>query len=144
MRLLLFGGPDHLSVPAEIGALALRVGAGLGLALGHGINKMPPSDGFITGVGEMGFPLPTLFAWMAGLAEFAGGLLVVLGLLTRPAALFATCTMATAFFIRHANDPFGDKELAMLYGLVMLMFCFAGAGRFSIDRMLRPGGQRAL
>jgi len=46
-----------------------------------------PQPWFINDVAKMGFPLPTFFAWCAVLAEFFGGILLMLGLMTRPAAL---------------------------------------------------------
>jgi len=136
---LFIGGQSHLSWPAEFGLLALRLGAGLGLSLAHGINKLPPSDQFIEGVEAMGLPLPIVGAWAAALAEFLGGILVAIGLLTRPAAFFALATMCVAFFVVHGGDPFSDRELAMLYGLPMLAFCLAGSGRLSVDRLIRGG-----
>ena len=120
----------------DAGLLALRVIAGLSLAFGHGIGKMPPSERFIAGVTEMGFPLPVLFAWAAGLSEFVGGILLAVGLLTRPAALFIFITMSVAFFIRHAGDAFGERELPMMFGAAALLFVLAGAGRFSLDAVL--------
>jgi putative oxidoreductase len=41
----------------------------------------------------MGLPAPELFSWLAGLTEFGGGLLLTLGSLTRPTALFIAATM---------------------------------------------------
>ena len=137
-RRWLFGGSVRSSWLADVGLTALRVGAGLAMALAHGYGKMPPSDRFISGVESMGFPQPELFAWAAALSEFLGGLLLAVGLATRPAALFILGTMGVGFFISHGNDPFRDRELAFLYGLVMVAFLFSGAGRFSIDRLLRP------
>lgn len=137
MRLLLFGGQDHLSPAAEVGLLIPRLAFGLGLALAHGFGKLPPSEGFIGGVEGMGFPLPTVFAWAAGLSEFAGALLVAVGLFTRPAALFAAGTMAVAFFVAHSGDPFSDREMSMLYGTFMLGFCLTGSGKLSMDGLIR-------
>ena len=121
----------------DLGAAVLRVFVGLSLALAHGWGKMPPSDKFIEGVGDMGFPLPTVFAWSASLSELVGGVLLALGLLTWPAAFFVFVTMAVAAFVVHGNDPFQTRELALLYGAVALMFLFTGAGRFSVDRLIR-------
>src|ERR671918_92393 len=73
---------------ADAGLLLLRVFTGLSLAIAHGWDKVPPSARFITRVGEMGLPAPELFAWLAALAEFGGGLLLAAGLFTRPVALF--------------------------------------------------------
>jgi putative oxidoreductase len=137
LRRFLFGGDGGASRLADLGLLLLRVLAGLGLALGHGRGKLPPTDGFVGRVADLGFPVPELFAWGAGLAEFAGGLLVVLGLLTRPAALAASVVMATAFFGAHAGSAFtGGAEAAFLYGAVMLALLLTGAGRFSLDAAL--------
>ena len=133
----LSGPPAGVNAPlTDAGLLVLRVFAGLALALGHGLGKLPPSPGFIEGVGQMGFPLPALFAWAAAIAEFVGGLLLAAGLLTRPASLLIFFTMATAAFIRHAPDPFSGKEKALLFLFVALLFLLAGAGRYSLDALL--------
>ena len=120
----------------DAGLLVLRLFAGPALALAHGINKLPPSERFLAGVVEMGFPMPEVFAWAAGLAEFAGGLLLAIGLFTRPAAFFILVTMFVAAFVRQAGDPFTEREAAMLHGCVALLYLIAGPGRFSLDATL--------
>ena len=132
----LFGGPNNAAA-TDAGLLILRAFAGISLALAHGYGKLPPSDGFIQGVGELGYPMPIVFAWAAALAEFAGGLLLALGLFTRPSALLIAITMATAGFLAHGEDPFGVKELAFLYLAIAVLYVLAGAGRYSIDALLR-------
>jgi putative oxidoreductase len=121
------------------GAALIRVAFGATLALAHGMGKLPPAEGFVAAVGALGFPLPGVFAWAAGLAEFAGGLLLAVGLLTRPAAAFVAFTMGVAFFGQHAGDPFGAREMALLYGVVALGFLIGGSGPFGLDALL---GQR--
>lgn len=121
----------------DSGLLVLRLVFGLALAFAHGMHKLPPSERFITGVGEMGFPAPVFFAWCASLAEAAGGLFLALGLLTRPAAFFVLFTMGVAFFLRHAGDPFDKQELSLLYGTAALCLLLAGPGRFSLDQALK-------
>ena len=106
------------------------------------MGKLPPSDGFIEGTATMGFPLPVVFAWAAALSEFAGGLLVAVGLATRPAAFFAAFTMATAFFVRHGGDAFGDREKPYLFLVVFVALVLAGAGRYSVDGWIRQRGVR--
>lgn len=83
----------------------------------HGYGKVfrGKMDRFAEGVAAMGFPLLGFFAWSAGLSEFLGGLLIVIGLGTRPSALFVFITMGVAAFIRHGADPFSRKELALAY-----------------------------
>lgn len=129
-----FGGGGGAT---DLGLLLVRVFFGLAMAFGHGLGKLPPSERFVSGVLEMGFPAPLFFAWAAGLAEFAGGLLLAAGLLTRPSALFIAVTMAVAGFVRHAPDPFKAKELAFAYLFLALLFLLAGSGRFGLDALLR-------
>jgi uncharacterized membrane protein YphA (DoxX/SURF4 family) len=47
--------------------------------------------------------------------------------------------MAVAVVIRHAGDPFGNRELALLYGVIALLFLLAGPGRYSVDERGRHG-----
>lgn len=120
----------------DLGLLLLRVGVGLTMALAHGLGKLPPSAEFVAGTADLGFPLPVVFAWAAALSEFAGALLVALGLATRPAALLVVATMAVAFFVAHASDPFGDREPAFVFGVVFGAVALLGAGRYSLDAAL--------
>jgi putative oxidoreductase len=133
---LLFGSSISGSLFSQLGFAALRVVAGLSIAFGHGIGKIPPPAGFVKMVAALHFPMPELFAWGAGMSEFIGGLLLAAGLMTRPAAATIAITMAIAVFGQHATDPFKVRELAMLYGAICLCFAFTGAGRFGLDRIV--------
>jgi putative oxidoreductase len=135
LQRFLFAGDGATSVTTDLGLLALRVLSGLGLALGHGLGKLPPSDRFVARVAGFGFPMPETFAWCAGLAEFGGGLLVVVGLLTRPAATVILVVMASAFFLAHGGD-FGEGEKAYVYAAAMLTLALSGPGRFGLDAMI--------
>jgi putative oxidoreductase len=137
---LLFSPPTAGSRGTDLGLLFLRVIGGLALALGHGLGKLPPSEGFTGRVGDMGFPAPELFAWLATTAEFGGGLLLALGLLTRPAALLVCGQMVVVALLAHAGDPFGDREKAVLIGAIALMCLLAGSGRYSLDALFRRRG----
>lgn len=137
MKRILFSITPESGPLAELSVTALRVFAGLAMAFGHGIGKLPPSQGLIDGAGAMGFPMPVVFAWAAALSEFLGGIFLALGFCTRLSALMIAFTMAVAGFVRHAPDPFKAKELAFLYLVVMLVFVFRGAGRISVDRFIR-------
>lgn len=138
LRTFLFGSGET-SQATDIGLLILRLGLGLTMAFAHGLGKIPPSEGFVQGaVAGMGLPAPELFAWLAALSEFLGGLLVAVGLLTRPAALAVAGTMAVAFFVTHGGALTGENsgELAFVYLVGMLALAFAGAGSYALDRML--------
>jgi len=137
MRELLFGYVKMNSMVGDVGLLGLRVFAGLSIMYAHGLQKFPPSARFIEGTAEMGFPIPVLFAWAAALSEVVGGVLLALGLATRPAAFFIMCTVGTAAFVRHAADPYRMKELPLLFLATAFMFLCVGAGRFALDRLVK-------
>ena len=146
---ILTSGPGGATPIADFGLMLARVATGGIMAYAHGRGKVWNEEGFgppgylIKGVTEMGFPVPTAFAWAAALTEFLGGILLALGLFTRPAALALTFNMAVAAFVAHAKDPWfstgsgAAKEPALMFLIPFAMFLFTGAGRFSIDALLR-------
>jgi putative oxidoreductase len=79
---------------------------------------------------------------IGGVIELVGGILIALGLFTRPAALIASGTMAVAYFQFHWKLAMTDwrflpmvnqGEPAVLYCFIFLVFAVIGAGRYSID-----------
>lgn len=136
---LLPGSRSHRLLLTDVGLLVLRLFVGLAMAFAHGLAKFSElSTGvFQEQVAALGFPLPGFFAWAAALSEFVGGLLLAAGLLTRSAAFFLLCTMLVAAFIESAGTAFGERELALLFGAVAMLFLLAGGGRFSLDTLLR-------
>lgn len=135
---------DWKELSRGLGLLWLRLLMGAGIAM-HGYGKVfgGRMEGFAEGVAKMGFPFPDFFAWAAALSEFAGGILVALGLGTRLAALMVFATMAVAVFIRHAPDPFRVKELALAYWTMAGALALTGAGPFSIDYYIWPKKDRS-
>lgn len=114
---------------------ALRIVAGFMFAC-HGAQKLL---GWFDSPGQ-----PSAFSqmWFGGIIELVGGLLICLGLFTRPAALIASGTMAVAYFQFNWRFVFaGSKfvpimnggELAVLYCFVFLVFAVAGGGAYSLD-----------
>ncbi len=87
-------------------------------------------------------PRPTVLMSLsgaAGLLETFGGLLMLLGLFTRPVAFVLSGLMAFAYFLRHAPRGgwpiLNGGELAALYCVLWLFFVAAGPGRWSIDAL---------
>lgn len=74
----------------------------------------------------------------AGIIELVGGLLMLLGLFTRPVAFILSGQMAVAYFMAHASKALlpilNNGELAALYCFVFLFFAAAGPGAFALDR----------
>ena len=153
LKNLIFGGSGSASRAGDVGLLLLRL-VGLMMAMGHGMSKLigegrfGPPEQFVAGVEKLGFPAPTAFAWAAALAEFVGGILIAIGLLTRPAALALAFNMAVAAFLQHGGDPLfmggggAAKEPAVLYLLPFAALALTGAGRYSIDRFIAAGRRR--
>lgn len=81
---------------------------------------------------------------LGGIIELAGGLMIALGFLTRPAAFIASGFMAVAYFMAHApNSPFpivNKGELAVVYCFVFLYIFFRGGGALSLDGMIWKSG----
>ena len=137
LKQILFGGESGLSFIGNAGIALLRIFAGASLSLAHGFGKVPVSEKFIENTANLGFPLPTFFAWAAALSEFAGGAFLALGLFTRLSGLLIAVTMSVAAFGVHLNDPFGKKELALFYMFTGLCFLLKGAGDWSLDAYFR-------
>ncbi len=92
--------------------------------------------------------LPSLFSLMgvAGVLEVFGGLLLLVGLFTRPVAFLLSGEMAVAYFTAHAPQGFwpilNRGEVAVLYCFLFLYLAVAGGGAWSVDRF-RTGVQKA-
>lgn len=112
----------------------LRIMAGL-LFLEHGTAKFFGFPPFMETV-----PLFSLYG-AAGAIELVGGILLILGLFTRPAAFIMSGEMAFAYFMAHAPSSFfpilNQGEAAILYCFVFLYLTFAGAGPWSLDATMR-------
>jgi putative oxidoreductase len=92
--------------------------------------------------GFLGGQKPPLFSLLgvAGLLEFLGGLLLLLGLFTSLVAFILSGEMAVAYFYAHFPQGFwplqNRGELAVLYCFIFLYLAAAGAGPWSLDRLL--------
>lgn len=78
---------------------------------------------------------------LAGVLEFFGGMLLLLGLFTRPVAFIVSGEMAVAYFQVHAGNGFfpilNQGELAVLYCFVFLYLAIEGGGVWSLDALIR-------
>lgn len=112
---------------------ALRIVTGL-LFLAHGTAKLlqwPFVDMFKDGV-----PLASLFG-IGGILEIVGGVMIVIGLFTRPVAFVLAGMMAVAYFMFHAPASIypiiNGGELAILYCFIFLFLAAQGPGSLSVD-----------
>ena len=114
----------------------------------HGVMRIVVGFLFMTHGGQK------LFAWfgadqsvelmsrsgVAGELEFFGGIMIMLGLFTRPVAFILSGQMAVAYFWIHLQQgfwPWANRgELATIYSFVFLFLAVAGGGSFSVDNVM--------
>ena len=103
----------------------------------HGAQKL---FGFLASPQAAGPPLLSLLG-LAGVLEFFGGLLLLLGLFTRPVAFILSGEMAVAYFMVHAPKGFwplkNGGDLAVIFCFLFLYLVLAGGGAWSLDRLWR-------
>ena len=142
--------PSTITIPAQrLGAALgiLRVVLG-GIFIAHGAQKL-----FVFGLagvggafGQMGVPLPGVIGPAIAFLEFFGGIAVVLGLFTRPIALLLAVDMLGAILlVQISKGLIGGYELELLLLGTALALAVAGAGEYSVDRVLaarKVEGQR--
>ncbi len=127
---------DTLTAWAPRALSLLRIIAGL-MIIEHGMAKL------------LGWPSVPAFAQlklfsllgMAGVIEFLGGALVLLGLFTQPAAFIIAGEMAVAYFMVHEPRSFfpllNGGSLAIIYCFAFLYLSTAGGGPWSFDAMMK-------
>lgn len=134
---------------SNMNILLTRVALGV-VILVHGVGKLlgmgpaatgpgiPGFEGFLV---SLGVPSPLVFAWIVALVETLGGLAILLGFLTRLAAILIAVDMATAAYLVHLPNGFvatdGGYELVLVLFILSLSLLISGdGGRLSLERMV--------
>ncbi len=132
-----------MSTTDSWGLLGLRLATGT-IFIAHGL----PKFGFLGGGGlegtagmmeSMGIPLPMVAAFLIAASEAGGGILLIVGFLTRFAAATQVFAMLVAVFLVHFSNGLAGKggyQWAMLLGAAAFCLMIEGAGRYSADRSL--------
>jgi putative oxidoreductase len=123
-----------LSEPAET---LLRVVAGAALVT-HGWGKIQDPFAAAGMVEGLGFHPGEVWSLLLSLTEFAGGLCIAIGLLTRPAALAASFLLGvTAYFHWVVQaEGWAGAEKSVIWLAVMLFFVIRGSNRHSVDALI--------
>jgi putative oxidoreductase len=133
---------NFLNKYSDAGILFLRIGIGFAFIFVHGWGKImggPELWGKIGGsMANMGITFaPVFWGFMASISEFGGGILILLGLFTRPASAFMAFTMLTAFMMHTSKlDPWSKAIYPMEMFAVFMALLFIGAGKYSIDALI--------
>ena len=92
-------------------------------------------------LGGQQVPDLTSLPGIAGILELGGGIIIIIGLFTRPVAFILSGEMAVAYFMAHAPQglwpAMNRGEPAVLFCFIFLFFAAHGAGRYSIDSLMR-------
>lgn len=125
--------------------LVIRVPLGI-ILMAHGAQKL---FGWFGGYGlegtgqwlaSVGFEPGYVMALLAGSAEFFGGLALILGLLTRPAAIVTAFTMLMAMTVHIGNGLFVSNngyEFALMLLAASVSLAISGAGKLSVDSIVK-------
>lgn len=120
----------------------LRIGVGM-LMLTHGFPKFVR---LLEGNLNFGDPIglgSTPSFLLVVFSEVFCSLLLILGLGTRLATIPLIISSFVAAFVAHADDPFGKKEMLILYILVYFTLLVMGSGKYSLDALINPKKRRS-
>ncbi len=133
----------------SLALLVLRLAAG-GALLVHGLQKLlvVTPAAFNAGLGQLGLPVPQLLGWSLIAGEVGLGVLLLVGLLARPAAGLAAGMIALVYLTQHllprgfvAEGAGGlEGEPAFLLLAMALALAATGPGRFALDGARVPRG----
>lgn len=138
----------------DLGLLIIRLGVGFSMMLFHGFDKISGGPELWRGLGaatqNLGFDFaPVFWGFMAAFAEFVCSILVVLGVMFRPAAALLAINMLVAVLF-HLNMPAGAANAgwsgashALELLAVYVGFLLIGPGRYAFSLMTRREGPRA-
>jgi putative oxidoreductase len=131
----LFNAPSRRQIDTALAVLRMALGVTF---IMHGGQKLfvYGFDGVTGAFSQMGIPAPGFFGPFVGFVEFVGGIAIVLGLLTRLAALGVGSTMVVAILTVHLKQGFfnpGGVELPLALLASAIALVIAGAGAYSAD-----------
>jgi len=133
---------NFLNANKDIGILFLRIVIGISYTLVYGLMKIQGGPEMWAQIGgtmsNLGITfVPVFWGFLASLSEFGGGILIFLGLFTRPAAAFMAFTMFVAA-IQHLSmrDPWYVVMNPIEMLAVFIALIFLGAGKYSLDYLM--------
>ncbi len=136
-RLVLSSDSAPVSL-TQASLLLLRVVLGT-VMIHNGLDKLGDISGFAEAYVEaIGLPFPIFFAYIAAITETVASPLLILGFLTRPAALglFATMLVANYHHILIGGFSIPSIELSSIYAVSFAFFAVYGGGKYAIDSLI--------
>lgn len=129
--------PPHLNKPwaAALGLLALRLSVGATFIV-HGLPKLQNTAATVAFFERIGIPAPQFFAPFVGVVETVGGILLILGLLTRFWGAGLVIDMVVAILAAKGLASFKGYEFELLLAASSLLLFLQGGGRWAVDAWL--------
>lgn len=118
--------------------LLLRLGVGL-IFVYAGWGKLTGIEGTTEFFGSLGIPMAGIMAWVVGLIEFVGGLMVLTGFKITIPSLLLAIIMVVALLTTKLGGEFRAARLDLLLLFVTLALAIIGSGKYSLDAMLGKG-----
>jgi putative oxidoreductase len=133
MQKILSSNPWHF----QLGLNLIRIITGL-LMVYHGAEVLDPKkiSDYANWLTDLHFPAPSLMAYLGKGAEFIGGILFTVGLLTRLATVALAITMAVITFGMGSGKFLTEDQHPFMFLLMFILFFFTGAGKISFDYLL--------
>jgi putative oxidoreductase len=121
----------------DVAETVLRVVAGLALVT-HGWGKITNPFGAASMVESLGFYPGAFWSPMLAATEFFGGILIAIGLLTRPASFAAMFVLLVTVYVHWIvrGEGYGRAEKSILWAAIFFYFTIRGANRHSVDARL--------
>jgi len=129
---------------SHLAVVFLRLGIAIIFVL-HGYHNLYAPGGHAATVNfftELGIPLPEISAYISSGAEFFGGLMIGLGLLTRIASVVLAVNMLVAILVAHLarHEPFYEWKDAAQMLILCIAALFSGSGSWSLESLVKRHG----
>lgn len=131
---------NNLSKNFDLALLLLRIGVAV-VFLYHGWGKLTGIEGVQQFFGNIGIPLPGLMAWVVGIVEFIGGLLVLVGYKIRIPCILLAIVMVVAILTVKIGAGFEEARIDFVLLLVNISLALTGAGGYSVEAKMSSSGE---
>lgn len=119
----------------DIALLLLRIGVSI-VFIVAGWGKLTGIEGVQGFFGDLGIPLAGLMAWVVGIVEFVGGIMVLTGTYARIPAMLLAIIMVVAILTTKVGQDFSAYRLDMMLLLTSVAIALLGSGGYSVDNKL--------
>ncbi|MDX1591790.1 MAG: DoxX family protein [Balneolaceae bacterium] len=126
---------NELSKNYNIALLLLRLGVAA-VFIYHGWGKITGIEGVQQFFGNVGIPLPGIMAWVVGITEFVGGIMVLTGFKIKIPSILLAIIMVVAILTVKMGQGFEAARVDILLLMMTSSLALMGSGSYSLDSMM--------